>query len=128
MIECTLQEAVKRCKETGGTMRPKDAEWAPALYWNDGYFAKAGTSDGICFDVQVASGVWIYEPPKQSAFQEWCTNEQYGKPSESLFRRLKKEGWNAAIDTISKTQTLKPGLCLLTADELLEQIKELKEI
>lgn len=104
MIECTLQEAVKRCKENGGRFYLKDAK-TPCFYkiTTDGHIITNdnGYVENMKIWVAAFESTWIYEPPKQSAFQKWYKTEVCSVSESDDWRvRLRKEGWNAAIDAV----------------------------
>lgn len=92
MKECTLQEAVELCKKDGGYFYAKKAMY-PVRYSLDseGYII-SNSDDGRLWDTAFKE-TWIYEPPKQSAFEKW--NSEHG-----AVKMYKKEGWNAAIDEV----------------------------
>jgi hypothetical protein len=99
MIECTLQEAIKRCKENGGRFyakshKPDVTKWK--VYNND----VVDINDCEFFNLEANDFdyTWIYEPPKESAFQKWNGSWTECHCAECIKRR--KEGWNAAIDAV----------------------------
>jgi hypothetical protein len=138
MKEVSLQEAIELCREKGGRIYKNRSagEYYVYLVERD-YFTvrndKYGTSNEHTNDPKVFShkeitATWIYEPPKQSAFQKWRASY---KPAEirdvtRAMEHHEKAIWNAAIDEVLKIQTLKPSLSLLTVDEYHEAIKALK--
>ena len=91
MVECTLQEAIERCMEDGGIARPKDS---------DGWYDKRDFKS--CeFGADLITAPWIYEPPKQSAFQK-VRSANPAAPKGSTGEHILKQGWNAAIDEVLK--------------------------
>lgn len=102
MKECTLQEAIELCRENGGRFRYKpDGVW-----WTIEKDVFVHESLGkIPFTILpwYYKEPWIYEPPKQSAFQEW--NKKQGCQCAPCVG-LRKAGYNQAIDTVVKK--LKP--------------------
>ncbi len=132
MIECTLQEAIKKYKENGGFFYQigypdiKCYVKGQAIIFNTGK-GETGYPLRVC-DI---CATWIYEPPKESAFQKWekVQNENIIGPDAQFIAR--KEGWDAAIDTVL-TLKRNPARDLQDINEIhpaiwCHEIKELKE-
>lgn len=120
--ECTLQEAVELCKNSGGFIYPEDDP--------NNNCRKYRRQDLMNPTLDIFSGQdfarkWIYEPPL-SAFQEWDSRKPTIKPTnsspDSLVRGGRKEGWNAAINAVLKMSRKSTGFLIIP-----DQVKELKE-
>ncbi len=114
----TLQEAIELCKENGGRVISKN-----------GIFNMSREElDEMTFSADEILLEWVYEPPKQSAFQEWSQHlDKYPRDSENL----KKEGWNACAYEVLKLKR-NPARDLNDINEIhpavwCHQIEELKE-
>jgi hypothetical protein len=122
MIECTLQEAIKRCKENGGRFRKHLSDnWivltnTPA---KKAVFEKDKDEMDMCAEYFEAT--WIYEPPKESAFQKWAVS----LPSNLVNAdRLRKEGWNAHHEAVKKTIQTRGGDTYVIDRADFEELKE----
>ena len=120
MIECTLQEAVKRCRENGGRFISDGFPWHVRL--PNGYIVSEEAGERMQMKDEYFDATWIYEAPKQSAFQKWEIIQNQGHPFGAMKSHLcRKEGWNAAID---KTLRI---LIEDDVDKILEKVTKLKE-
>jgi hypothetical protein len=137
MIECTLQEAIKRCKENGGRFSESDNPYNEWWVINDKYVVAEGNIyDDFKLEIEDFDRTWIYEPPKQSAFQKWVKEAKDGDGNPCQCKDCfgdKKEGWNAALDEVMREKPfciVKPEL-IEAAQEFINNrrkaIQELKE-
>jgi hypothetical protein len=134
MKECTLKEAIELCKKNGGVMYKKDLWGTPQhekYYYmeiQDEFVVSWERTGRRVFTPTEITAVWIYEPPKQSAFHKWVVS----LPSNLVNAdKLRKEGWNAAIDEVLKLER-NPARSISDINEIHpamweHQIKELKE-
>ncbi len=107
MIECTLQEAMIKSK-SGGRCWPKSFKNAidgGCGFNAQGEFVFLGSGEPVKFWESYIEEPWIYEPPRESAFQKWSSNTYHlaMTPSKFSYDELvhhRKTGWNAAIDEI----------------------------
>jgi hypothetical protein len=117
-IECTLQEAIELCEKNGGSFRIDNGESFivdanGCVVWD---YDRQRPFELEVGDFKI---IWIYEPPKRSAFQKWESSEQSKIVNGLNDTALRKQGWNAAIDAVLE---LPSGL-----DKLVERIQKLKE-
>ena len=128
MIECTLQEAIKRCRENGGIFFRKDLWGTPRhkqyVWIPNEIVLLEGKCDTLWPSVDDILATWIYEPPKQSAFQKWNSETE---PRADIFQHpeCRKEGWNALSNHLVQVSLYhwfneEPYISV-------DQIKELKE-
>ena len=68
MTECTLQEAIRRCKDNGGYCKRQGGCFSIDVS-EDGVVRYTGDRSPVVFQVSDFSATWIYEQPEQSAFQ-----------------------------------------------------------
>ena len=130
MKEYTLQEAIVLCSKNGGRFYAKEYKESDKYWMVDKYGKIINIQSDQVFELAVLSfeSKWIYEPPKQSAFQTWIKNTPTAfknMPDQTKTEsRLRKEGWNAAIDEVC-------NLCLPIVEQLQtsvrQKIRELKE-
>jgi hypothetical protein len=133
MIECSLQEAVKRCKKDGGTFELKVSaeERATIYYIDDGGYIKNRTDEQVGIGwVDAFEETWIYKPPRNSAFQMWFKEvdgeEYYNDDFPKRYNKFAfKEAWNAAIDAVLNKAL--PGDFEDPGMAYRETIKKLKE-
>lgn len=104
MIKYTLQEVIELYKNNnGGRFRKKAVDGFPLtvpFQWfvllPNGFFVSEDSGKRIELHFDFFNTVWIYEPPKQSAFQKLHNKKdtcQCGACS-----KIRKETWNDAID------------------------------
>jgi len=130
MIECTLQEAIERCRDNGGRCRRHDLNecWVyvggtgAVMYQENRHDAKF-----LAYDFETT---WIYEPPKESAFQKWVESSLHYSLGSGVDTG-RKEGWNAAIDAVLALKR-NPARDLQDVNKIhpavwCHEVKELKE-
>lgn len=101
MKECSLEEAIELCKENGGRFTNKGKRlYAWFVHLPNGYIVTEDKGKRIELNSDLYKSTWIYEPPRQSAFQKWVKGKHvYAAASEKLHRfEGRKEGWNAALN------------------------------
>jgi hypothetical protein len=99
MKEVSLQEAIELCREKGGVFYSSPShKWIVSRGGN--VVSQKDASMDFTLYAEHFEQTWIYEPPKQSAFQKW-ESELY-PTNETSWSRSRKEGWNAAIDEVLK--------------------------
>lgn len=117
MKECTLQEAIEISEKNGGgrfaQMDSLPFPWIILL--SNGWVVTEDKGERVELNNEIFKATWIYEPPKQSAFQKW--NQQDKDSVQTVCRR---EGWNAALDEVLETMTIYGG----GLRDLVEKLKE----
>jgi len=107
MKECTLQEAVELCKKNGGIFYLKDVmvpckyKISPGGYIVSNYNGYVGKME-IWADAFTAT--WIYEPPKQSAFQKLSNGYPFLSTNKSV-QEIARDFWNGAIEEVLNQKT-----------------------
>jgi len=129
-IECTLQEAVGRCKKDGGTFWMKD-HIEPYKYRYDSDDlnpCKIIDEKGNKFELEWVDfeRTWVYEPPQKSAFQWWVENAGIMGLTDTM---RKKEGWNAALEEVMKLEIRTYGDTKMSPEKMIppDQVKKLIE-
>jgi hypothetical protein len=115
MKECTLQEAVELCKEKGGRFKQKgegNPAWLVKEKYEDGELVHEivrETGEQFPLIAEDFSLTWIYEPPKQSAFQKWNSTTEFHYHNSldaeydhvfELVTRERKAAFNRALDEV----------------------------
>jgi hypothetical protein len=138
-MECTFSEAIIKCEKNGGRFRKHLSDhWiiltdTPAKIV---VFEKDGDRLSIC--PEYFRSKWIYEPPKESAFQKWESGFRRVSNQDLVVELYRKEGWNACSDAAHETvnkclagEMLNPQgsgeTCFILETRVLNEIKELKE-
>lgn len=103
-VECSLREAIINCKHQGGVFWMKNHD-APYRYSVDVFNNKIEDENGNPFKLEPEDFdyVWIYEPAKKTAFQEW--RYEYEKIENGKIIRVDptlKDCWNACADAAFK--------------------------
>jgi hypothetical protein len=124
MKECTLQEACALTKKQGGVFWGKDIIEAYKYHYDE-YLNHWIDESGERFYLEDGDfkRIWLYEPPKKSAFQE--SLGQYPICGNDTPDDHRKKGWNAALDTVLEWNP-NPESCdqfLISPGEL-EELKE----
>ena len=125
MKEYTLQGAIELCKKNGGRFYSKEYKGMDKDWGIDTGGNVRNIQNSQIFELSILAfeTVWIYEPPKQSAFQKWSNLNipDLREHTKELHRIIgRKEGWNAAIDAVL-------GCVQWYDGALVGLIKELKE-
>ena len=102
----SLSEAIAQCKKEGGTMRSWGQESGCRYDIERDVMIdpQGNTMPGYTHTDVVTQ--WIYEPPKESAFNKW--NRSFAIDEIDLASR--KEGWNAAINAGLQTGIIAPSV------------------
>jgi hypothetical protein len=130
-IECSFEGAYKRAKKHRGVFWARDVYKPNKYSWDrDGKVFVDQHGYPFKFDGSEFDMIWIYEPPKRSAFKEWietiCSSK---KQSGDYLRR--KEGWNAHHEAVVKLKekvgiysASKENHCFLVEVEEFEKLRE----
>jgi hypothetical protein len=118
----TLQQAIEKCKKYNGTFCQRNTN---ARFKLDKNLNVVSADADYEFQLNAwdFDKEWIYEPPKQSAFEKW--HKKTGNDNYDTFKECSKNGWNAAIDEVLKLKrpmSIAPGYIVNSSE-----IKELKE-
>lgn len=138
LIETTLQDAVTRCKTEGGYFYRNEGS-AESLTVIDGWKIVArDTKRRVYIDVPDFDAIWIYVHSPKSTFQEWNENKDWrcheslpvqNSHLDNLVKCSRKEGWNAAIESILNLEirTYGDNTMFLMEAILPDQVKKLIE-
>ncbi len=117
-----LQEAVMKCRGTGGRFRRHDVEVWNYLDNNGHVRNEEGNllSSFLAYDFATK---WIYEPPKESAFEKWDAEHYKAtwtiNEIEAGRKNHLKGGWIAAVDEV---------IGMMFNENTERKLKELKEL
>lgn len=104
MIECTLQKAIELCKENGGTCYMKGLLEPYVYHMSEKNYMVNEAGNPLKMNV-FSFTTWIYEHPKQSAFQKWeSTQNQEHLYGSGAAHQCRKEAWIGAIDAVLKLE------------------------
>lgn len=131
MIKTTYSEAIERCRKEGGRFRnsQNDTPKAWVIVLHDGRVVSEDGGIHLNIWAQDFTEEYVYEPPKQSAFEKW--NSQRPVAQQVDYRdiiRERKNGWNGALDELLKHPARIEGYGYIEPRYYSEdKIKELKE-
>jgi hypothetical protein len=95
MKECTLKEALQMRAENGGVIYKKED---PSVK-----YALEGSDTCKLYTCDDVTAVWIYEPPKESAFEKLRKNYSFLNPDISVYD-IARDFYDSALDAVLDLQ------------------------